>query len=130
MPTPVINIIAPSRFYTGQLLNMTCQARLDMRLEYQVNISSQWNSSSILSSADFQVSEGEEVGLWNQSTGLFTVDKGDEGEYTCTVTVTPIVGDCLFRSPVTVMSSQVIEVDGRKLCMQKVLVMFTFIFMQ
>lgn len=98
VPPPNVTITGSpvnANFFTGLQLNLTCLVQISTHKGYKVSISAQWSKSgdSILTSDSVVVEEVMEVTplVYRTSLVFMSLDKakGDEGNYTCSVTVTP-----------------------------------------
>ena len=90
-----------------------------MPMEYRVNVSSQWSKSSsvLTSNSRVIVDDGTVVAgpLLYQSSLVFTSldeTRGDNGDYTCSVTVRPI--NVSHLHPVTVLATHTVTVESKK----------------
>ena len=89
-----------------------------MPMEYRVSVSSQWSKSdSVLISNSRMSVEGAVVAgpLLYQSGLVFTSldgTRGDNGDYTCSVTVRPI--NVPHLHPVTVSATHTVTVESKK----------------
>ena len=137
LPNVTITNSLNSHYLSGLQLNLTCHIQLPMPIEYKVSVSSQWGKSCSVLTSNSRMSvdeEAVEVGplLYQSSLVFSSLDRDrDDGNYTCSVTVSPI-----GISPVTVTASHTISVESkdsfsyitRKISMQACMVRRTFNF--
>ena len=89
-----------------------------MPMEYRVRVSSQWSKSGSVLTSNNRVSVDRTVvagPLLYQSNLVFTSldgTRGDNGDYTCSVTVRPI--NVLHLRPVTVSVTHTVTVESKK----------------
>ena len=119
-PLPTITITGSpinSHYFSGLQLNLTCHIQLSMSRDYyKVRVSSRWSKSGTLLTSNDQVSvneRAEEVGpLRYESRLMFTSldgTRGDNGDYTCSVTVSPV--DVPHLHPVTATATHTVSVE-------------------
>ena len=120
IPPPTVTITGSpinSHYFSGLQLNLTCHIQLPMLRGYRVSVSFQWSKSGsvLASSGRMSVDEGAvEVGpLLYQSSLVFNSLDGDrdDGNYTCSVTVSPI--DTSNLLPVTVTATHTVSVESK-----------------
>ena len=133
-PSPNVTITGSpinSHYFSGLQLNLTCHIQLPTLIEYRVSVSSQWSKSGsvLTSNSRMSVDEGAvEVGpLVYQSSLVFTSldeTRGDNGDYTCSVTVRPI--NVPHLHPVTVSATHTVTVESKNLFNHYTIVMIRF----
>jgi len=121
VPAPVVTLTpfpVHSHFYTGLQLNLSCLIRLAEPIEYHATVSVDWSKSNSTLVSDSRVTIEEprkvEPFLYRSSLVFNSLDgaRGDEGEYVCTVTVSPDrVKSSLYRD-VTVMEELSVFVES------------------
>ena len=111
-PSPVL-----SHFFSGLQLNLTCLIRLATPVEYEVSVSARWSKSGSALTSDGRVSAEEEAvevepHVYSSTLVFSSLDKtrGDDGNYTCTVTIS--AASSLLR-PVTVAATQTVLVESK-----------------
>ena len=121
IPQPSVTITSSpinSHYFSGLQLNLTCRIQLQMPRGYRVGVSSQWSKSgSVLTSNSRMSVDNRAVAvgpLLYQSSLVFTsldATRGDNGDYTCSVTVSSI--DISGLLPVTVNTTHTVLVESK-----------------
>ena len=121
-PSPNVTITGSpinSHYFSGLQLNLTCHIQVQMPMEYGVSVSSQWSKSGsvLTSNSRVSVDDGTVAAgplLYRSSLVFTSLDgtRGDNGDYTCSVTVRPI--NVPHLHPVTVAATHTVTVESKK----------------